>query len=417
MNTEVVFLGRILTTFRYLLHTTRLVLFSRFLATRRTKNVLVLEAANHRDSIELCKAARKRGFSVHIVTPTYKTRCIFFAASVLRVDPFERENWDDIVRYAKRIRARSVLIAHKEALLPLAKYVADDLGVRSYQTKTVETSTSKRAMRLEMERAGVATTRVFQTVGQIDRYPVVAKMSDESGSNGTRLIETAEQVGLARNADLFEEYVQGPQFDVECISFGSSHFATCIVHEYYEKRKPFFPPSWHLFNPPIDIEFRDHIFDFVHRMLSAMGVSDGASHTELRIDENSNIKVLEYANRIGSSFGPLVRISTGYDPFSAIVDSMTGSRPADPQRVEKTLVKAFILDDDDERLFNAVERVPSTHLISVKKRPGEITAGITFRGYYIALLDSPWRWYDMWNSFCGDGLDKILSHSYWNTRR
>ena len=60
--------------------------------------------------------------------------------------------------------------------------------------------------------------------------------------------------------------------------------------------------------------------------LDALHIRYGASHSELKISENGNIKVIEIGARMGGDFigSDLVRLSTGYDFLQGVVEVAIG---------------------------------------------------------------------------------------------
>lgn len=57
-------------------------------------------------------------------------------------------------------------------------------------------------------------------------------------------------------------------------------------------------------------------------ILSTSGLDNGASHTEIILDETDNIHIVEQAGRMGGDFigNYLVEVSTGFDLLKASVD-------------------------------------------------------------------------------------------------
>ena len=58
-----------------------------------------------------------------------------------------------------------------------------------------------------------------------------------------------------------------------------------------------------------------------------MGLENGASHTEIILDKNDNLHVVEVAGRMGGDFigSHLVELSTGFDFLRATIDVALGN--------------------------------------------------------------------------------------------
>ena len=62
------------------------------------------------------------------------------------------------------------------------------------------------------------------------------------------------------------------------------------------------------------------------RALSALGITNGASHSEYRITKDSRIYVIEIGARMGGDFigSDLVQLSTGYDFVRGVIEVALG---------------------------------------------------------------------------------------------
>ena len=69
------------------------------------------------------------------------------------------------------------------------------------------------------------------------------------------------------------------------------------------------------------------IYDLTKRALTALGVTNGASHSEYRITEEGKIYVMEIGARMGGDFigSDLVQLSTGYDFLRGVIEVALGT--------------------------------------------------------------------------------------------
>ena len=69
------------------------------------------------------------------------------------------------------------------------------------------------------------------------------------------------------------------------------------------------------------------IYDLTKRALDALGVTNGASHSEYKITEDGKIYVMETGARMGGDFigSDLVQLSTGYDYLKGVIDVALGN--------------------------------------------------------------------------------------------
>ena len=73
-------------------------------------------------------------------------------------------------------------------------------------------------------------------------------------------------------------------------------------------------------------ELRERIFGITCKALDALGLTDGASHSEYRITNEGRVVVMEIAGRMGGDFigSDLVQLSTGYDFLQGVIEVALG---------------------------------------------------------------------------------------------
>ncbi|MQO99299.1 hypothetical protein F7D19_12760, partial [Prevotella copri] len=74
-------------------------------------------------------------------------------------------------------------------------------------------------------------------------------------------------------------------------------------------------------------EIKIKVKQIVLNALDALHIQYGASHSELKIDEDGNIRVIEIGARMGGDFigSNLVQLSTGYDFVKGVIDVALGT--------------------------------------------------------------------------------------------
>jgi biotin carboxylase len=98
------------------------------------------------------------------------------------------------------------------------------------------------------------------------------------------------------------------------LSFKGKHHRLTIT-EKETTGAPFFVETAHHQPAEIDNWLKTKIFDLIENSLNALGMENGASHSEVLITKQSNIYVIEIGGRMGGDFigSDLVVLSTGYD--------------------------------------------------------------------------------------------------------
>ncbi|GHD81877.1 hypothetical protein GCM10011419_28610 [Vogesella fluminis] len=158
--------------------------------------------------------------------------------------------------------------------------------------------------------------------------PVVVKPSNDAGSNQVIKCETPDEVwdavtaigrqstnwvGQPRNPEiLIEEYLDGPEFSVEsCTSQGVT--TVIAITQKTLDAEPSTTEIQHLVPAPIQPKVHAQIAETVSQALTALGVDNAVTHTEIRLTAGGP-KIVEVNARPGGDKIPvLVRTTTGVD--------------------------------------------------------------------------------------------------------
>ncbi len=208
-------------------------------------------------------------------------------------------------------------------------YVAQNMNLTGNSMECTLRSTNKHSMRQCFEKNGDPSPKSFLVGPASDlhgiklNYPIIVKPTDRSGSRGiTKLydpgkleaaIDFAESEGFEKKA-LVEEFAEGQEYSIECISrHGIHHFLTMTLK--YTTGYPHYIETGHLEPAPADEETLERVKKVVFHALDTLMVTDSASHSELKIDSQGNISIIEIGARMGGDFigSTLVPLTTGID--------------------------------------------------------------------------------------------------------
>ncbi|WP_354643020.1 ATP-grasp domain-containing protein [Kitasatospora camelliae] len=166
-----------------------------------------------------------------------------------------------------------------------------------------------------------AVERLFATHAQ-----VVAKPVDGVGSSAVDLVYALGDLPKDRrtSATLLEQFVGGREFSIECLSSGGRHTIMGIAEKGVTATG--FIELSHLM-PPLSLDERRRalVEEAVRELLDALGLTDGPSHTEVKVD-GDKVTVIETHNRLGGDgIADLVRLTTGVDWRRAAVGWAVGA--------------------------------------------------------------------------------------------
>ena len=104
-------------------------------------------------------------------------------------------------------------------------------------------------------------------------------------------------------------------------------------------------------------DMKDRVKAIVLNALDALHIKYGASHSELKISENGDIKVIEIGARMGGDFigSNLVQLSTGYDFLKGVIEVSLGCFH-EPRIIEHNYSGVYFLSKETECLKKYIEQ-------------------------------------------------------------
>ncbi len=286
-------------------------------------------------------------------------------------------------------------------------FVADKMGLAGNSLESTELTTNKHNMRLAFEQNGDPSPKsvLVRSLDDVDdtiEYPVIIKPLDRSGSRGIYKVDNKEKLGFAIEQAkeqgfikeaLIEEYVDGSEYSIECISYMGEHHLLAVTLK-YTTGAPHFIETGHLEPAPISDEIEGKIRHIVFHALDSLKITNGASHSEVKIGNNGKITIIEIGARMGGDLigSSLVRYSTGIDFLKAVIDISMGKKPQ-LDRIEESDAAGihFICSEDDMVVYKKLRHEHPEYIVeedipSVLK--GEISDSSTRLGYFVMKASS-----------------------------
>lgn len=211
-----------------------------------------------------------------------------------------------------------------------AALVAETLGIPGPSRTCVERMHDKFAMREALSEQGLSEVKYaavgeHTTAEEIERsvgFPLVLKPRRGLGSTGVELVEdrygfdAALSAARARAKDLdsvdfiAESLLKGKEYSAECVSTAGDHSLVCIT----EKRtNDAFIEVGHTVPATLDRDVELAIESYIKRVLTALSVTEGVTHTELMVD-GGHIQVIEsHLRPAGDEIPEMVKDVFGID--------------------------------------------------------------------------------------------------------
>ena len=356
---------------------------------------------------QLILRAKAMGYVTHVFAwqcgdVGEKTADYFYPVSIV-----EKEH---ILEICRAIRPVGVCSIASDLAAITVNYVAEGLGLTGNGMVSAMTATNKHLMRLAFEKAGLPSCKSILVTEDTDlkalplKYPVIVKPTDRSGSRGIRKVtdpaELPEAVAFAREPSfekkvLVEEFAEGREYSVEYLSWQGEHRFLAVT-EKFTTGAPLFVETGHL-QPPkhMDEVTLEKIKALVPKVLDSLGVQYGASHTELKVDDRGEIRLIECGARMGGDCigSDLVKLSTGIDFVQGVIDTACGAEPSlEPTGRTQIAAVRFIFSEADLKALEKIRREDPESLYRVSEilpiDGHEIRDSSTRYGYYILIADT-----------------------------
>ena len=256
---------------------------------------------------------------------------------------------EEILRLCREEHIDGVCTIASDVAAPTVAYVAEQMGLPGNAYTAACKAHDKHLMRETLVAAGVDCPK-YWVISKNDTscllslsahlsMPLIIKPSDRSGSLGVQKVEKKEELEPAvRKAEtlsiageaLVEEFIEGREISVEMISQNGHHYALQITDK-VTTGAPHFVELAHHQPSSLPADIQKHIFAVTRRALDALGITNGASHSEYKITADGRIVVMEIGGRMGGDFigSNLVQLSTGYDFLQGVIDVALGN-PVSP---------------------------------------------------------------------------------------
>lgn len=249
-------------------------------------------------------------------------------------------------------------------------YVAEKMGLVGNPDKFSQITTNKYLMRQCFMEHGVPSPKFCLTDGQIPdiikdfSYPVIVKPTDRSGSRGVEKVLKQEdlQRAIDRACDesfqqkaVIEEFVEGREISVESLSFRGKHYVLQITDK-VTTEAPFFVELEHHQPSSLPEEIKTRVKEVVLNALDALHIQNGASHSELKITKDGDIRVIEIGARMGGDFigSDLVKLSTGYDFLQGVIEVAFGDFK-EPKITDHKFSGVYFLCEETKNILSIIQ--------------------------------------------------------------
>jgi len=348
--------------------------------------------------LPLIEEAKKEGMVTYVFAweagdPGEKAADFFFPISIV-----EKEL---ILEKCIEIGIDGICSIASDLAMVTVNYVAEKMNLCGNSIHTTCLSTNKYMMRNAFFENGDPSPRYIEVTENSDlagvllQFPVIVKPTDRSGSRGVSKVESKKEIqnavakALAQSFEkkaVIEEYVEGEEYSVEYISFRGKHHFVALTQK-YTTGNPHFIEVAHLQPADVSEEIIVRIRRIVEHALDSLGIQNGASHSEIKIN-GDNITIIEIGGRMGGDMigSHLVPLSTGYDYVKAVIAVALGIEPDKPSyREHKYAAIRYVIDENDLDIFHLIKNEHPEciieHQISITNE--NVTDSSNRNGYFV----------------------------------
>lgn len=329
--------------------------------------------------LPVVKRAKELGHEVHCFAWEEGAVCKDVADFFYPISIIEKEI---ILEKCRETGINGILTIASDTAVVTVNYVAEKLGLVSNPNQYTHITTNKFQMSKAFENYSIPSPK-FIVVSQNEEihkinlsFPLIVKPTDRSGSLGVEkvydiptlfnAVKRAKEASFSHSA-IIEEYIEGVEISVESISFAGQHYILQITDK-VTTEEPYFVELEHHQPSSISIEIQKHVVQIVLKALDALHIKYGASHAELKITPEGDIKVIEIGARMGGDFigSDLVKLSTGYDFLEGVINVALGK--FDPPKLSnKKYSGVYFLSKETDYLLSIMSSPQSYHEIVESK--------------------------------------------------
>ena len=286
--------------------------------------------------------------------------------------PISIINKDEIFEECQKIGIDGITSVASDVAVETVNYIAELMRLTGNSNECSIKSRDKFEMRKALSSVGLNAIK-YQILDSLDDsieldFPFMVKAVDRSGSRGVTLVNNfsefedayaeAYEVSFAKKV-LIEEYFEGRQFSLEAITENGEHYLVAVTAEYFTgppnfvELGSFIPAS--LSNEQIDL-LNDNVF----KALDAVGLREGASHTEIRLNDEGDVQIIEVGARMGGDFRDMMVLhSTGYDFLENVIRNSFNLNIQKPKQIhnnKRVSLVRYCTRSADYRIIEEIEK-------------------------------------------------------------
>lgn len=379
--------------------------------------------------------AKERGLFVYVLD--YDPECMArdIADKFLLISTIDR---DAVLEAAGEYKPDYIMTSTSDMPVRTASWVNEQLGKRAgitYENSLCATDKSMMRLRMKEKNVPIPDFYILESFEDFEKLvdnlpdtlkPVfVLKPADNAASRGVKLINITDidDTDLKKLWDftsqysrggrvLAEEYMGGPEVSVESVtSNGETHIIT--ITDKKVTHVPYFVETGHTEPSRLSKDVQDDIRKVALAAIEAVGITDGPSHTEIKVTPNG-AKLVEIAARLGGDFitSRLVPLSSGVNLNECELDVVLGEEPSWTRTITRGSAIRFI--PAREGLIQSIKgtdeakSMPGVEEVVLYKKEGDVVPPLHSSSDRVGHVIATGKDADEAEKNCEEALSKIV---------
>lgn len=290
--------------------------------------------------LPLVEKANELGIETHCFAwENENSICKNFSSFFYPISIIEKEL---ILSKCREIGINGIVSIASDVAVPTVSYIAEKLNLFGNSVHVSNICTNKFLMRkVLLNHTKMPKFEIISSIEDIDKiekdnYPLIIKPTDRSGSRGVKRIESYDELLEAIEYSLnesfekkviVEEFIEGIELSVEMISQNGNHYPI-IITDKITTGPPYFVELEHHQPSELSSDIQQKLFEETSKLLTILGIQNGASHSEYKVTSNKEIFLIEIGPRMGGDHigAELVFLSTGFDFVKGVIDCSLGNK-------------------------------------------------------------------------------------------
>lgn len=244
---------------------------------------------------------------------------------------------EKVLEVCKRIQVNGV-VATTELTISVAAFVAEQMNLRGIPFNIAEQITDKYRNRIVTQNIDGLSHPRYSEIYSIDEiknlqfeYPIILKPTSKGGKRGIAVIYEEKEIESAFEYTMMdsggqlpfivEEYIDGGiECSVESLTYNGSNYIIQVT-EKITSGPPHCVELAHHQPAAISKDIRKQLENVLDKSLTAIGITNGPCHTEVKIKDDK-IFLIEFNARPGGDHiaSPLTELSTGYPYIKGAIE-------------------------------------------------------------------------------------------------